>query len=64
MSGQRQAERQKSTHADTTDHVEPKPQPKAAELSAETADLLDDIDELLNEMPQDLAANFKQRGGQ
>lgn len=29
-----------------------------------TADLLDEIDDVLNELPQDLAETFKQLGGQ
>lgn len=37
---------------------------RAADVSADTADLLDDIDELLNELPQNLAQTFKQQGGQ
>jgi DNA-directed RNA polymerase specialized sigma24 family protein len=63
---QAQIDRQKSTHdpaADPSD-VEPVPQPHAKEVSDETADLLDDIDELLNELPEDLAVNFLQVGGE
>lgn len=36
----------------------------AAKVSADTADVLADIDELLNELPQDLATSFVQRGGE
>lgn len=37
---------------------------RAASVSTETDELLDDIDALLNEMPQDLAETFRQKNGQ
>lgn len=36
----------------------------AKTVSEETQDLLDEIDELLSELPQDLAVTFVQKGGE
>ena len=60
-----QAQKERPSRADADEYgPDPVPQPRAKELSDQTADLLDEIDDLLNEMPQGLVENFKQVGGQ
>jgi ubiquitin-like protein Pup len=67
MSQQVQQERQKATtHTDDAPTADPAPQPAAQRLSQETADLIDEIDELLGSEAevQVVVDGFVQKGGQ
>lgn len=65
MSSQLQRERAEHPAEDwDVEHVEPAPQAKAAELSKETSDMLDEIDDLLEENAQEFVETFIQRGGE
>lgn len=61
---ERTEQRQPQEDPQSTDIPGAEARERAADISTETDDLLADIDELLNELPQDLAQTFKQQGGQ